>query len=121
MAKQQRDLANEAHWRDVFQQFATSGLSVRGFCRRESLSESNFYAWRRTLAELENHHAERDQQPDDCAATASSPTPPSPAPAIVPLRLALVLASVRESAEPIPSGFPSLALELARGRRNAHT
>ena len=63
MAKQQRDLANEAHWRDVFQQFATSGLSVRGFCRRESLSEANFYAWRRTLAELENHHAERDQQP----------------------------------------------------------
>jgi hypothetical protein len=50
MAKQERDLAKEAHWRDVFQQFAASGLSVRGFCRREALGEINFYAWRRTLA-----------------------------------------------------------------------
>jgi hypothetical protein len=110
MAKQQRDLAKEAHWRGVFQQFAASGLSVRGFCRRESLSEANFYAWRRTLAE-------RDQPYDDRAGTASSPTPPPHAPAFVPVRLAPARASVRESAiEPGFSHGSSLALELTNGR-----
>jgi hypothetical protein len=56
MAKQQRALAKEAHWRGVFRQFTASGLSVRGFCRRESLGETNFYAWRRTLARHRNPH-----------------------------------------------------------------
>jgi hypothetical protein len=101
----------------VFQQFAASGLSVRGFCRRESLSEANFYAWRRTLAERDNHHAERDQPYDDRAGTASSPTPPPHAPVFVPVRLAPARASVRESAiEPGFSHGSSLALELACGR-----
>jgi hypothetical protein len=29
--------------------FGKSGLSVRAFCRREKLTESAFYFWRRTL------------------------------------------------------------------------
>lgn len=51
MAKSQRDAAKEAFWREAFQRFAASGLSVREFCRREQLTESAFYAWRRTIGE----------------------------------------------------------------------
>ncbi len=51
MAKNQRDVAKEASWRQVLKRFATSGLSVREFCKREQLTESQFYAWRRTIGE----------------------------------------------------------------------
>jgi hypothetical protein len=51
MAKHQRDPAKEAYWRKTFQRFAASSLSVREFCKREQLSESAFYAWRRTIGE----------------------------------------------------------------------
>lgn len=51
MAKSQRDVAKEAYWRKVLGRFAASGLSVREFCKREQLTESAFYAWRRTIGE----------------------------------------------------------------------
>jgi transposase-like protein len=51
MAKQQRDPAKEALWRKTLQRFAASGLSVREFCKREQVTESAFYAWRRTIGE----------------------------------------------------------------------
>ncbi|QDT00872.1 IS66 family insertion sequence element accessory protein TnpA [Adhaeretor mobilis] len=51
MANKQRDPAKEASWRKTLQRFSTSGLSVREFCRREQVTESAFYAWRRTVAE----------------------------------------------------------------------
>ena len=51
MANSLRDVAKERSWRDVVRRYAGSGLSVREFCRRESLAEASFYAWRRTLAE----------------------------------------------------------------------
>jgi hypothetical protein len=51
MAKSQRDAAKEGRWRDFVKRHAASGLSVREFCRRESLTESAFYAWRRTIGE----------------------------------------------------------------------
>jgi hypothetical protein len=51
MAQHQRDPAKEASWRGLVQRFTSSGLSVREFCRREQLTESSFYAWRRTISE----------------------------------------------------------------------
>lgn len=51
MAKHQQDPAKEAYWRKVLKRFAASGLSVREFCQREQLTESQFYAWRRTIGE----------------------------------------------------------------------
>ena len=51
MAKSQRDVAKEAYWRKVLKRFAAGGLSVREFCKREQLTESAFYAWRRTIGE----------------------------------------------------------------------
>lgn len=54
MARHQRDPAKEASWRGVFKRFASSGVSVREFCRREQLTESAFYAWRRTISERDD-------------------------------------------------------------------
>ena len=51
MATSQRDMAKEAYWREVLKQFSASGLSVREFCKREQITESAFYAWRRTIGE----------------------------------------------------------------------
>ena len=51
MANKQRDPAKEALWRKRLQRFASSGLSIREFCKREDVTESAFYAWRRTIGE----------------------------------------------------------------------
>jgi hypothetical protein len=40
----------EVFWRGRLAEFAASGLSIRAFCRRESLVESAFYFWRREIA-----------------------------------------------------------------------
>jgi hypothetical protein len=45
-----RDRVKERFWRDALARQATSGLSVRSFCRHQRLSEASFYAWRRTIA-----------------------------------------------------------------------
>lgn len=51
MANHERDAKREAFWREVLKRFTTSGLTIRAFCRREQLTESAFFAWRRTIAE----------------------------------------------------------------------
>jgi transposase-like protein len=47
----QRCSSKERFWRRIVREWRSSGLSVRAFCRERDLSEPNFYAWRRTLAE----------------------------------------------------------------------
>ena len=49
MAKNRRDGAKKRLWREMLKRQAASGLSVRAFCRREELTESTFYAWKRTI------------------------------------------------------------------------
>lgn len=44
-----RDFEKEQAWRAVMKRQGQSGLSIRAFCRRESISEPSFYAWRREL------------------------------------------------------------------------
>jgi hypothetical protein len=44
------DPAKHRQWRDVLRRQKQSGLSIRGFCERESLSEARFHWWRRELA-----------------------------------------------------------------------
>lgn len=51
MANKQRDAEKERRWRGLLGRQAKSGLCVRAFCRRERLTESQFYAWRRTIGE----------------------------------------------------------------------
>jgi hypothetical protein len=45
-----RDGEKERFWREVIRRQRHGGLSVRGFCREEGLSEPSFHAWRRELA-----------------------------------------------------------------------
>ena len=46
-----RDPVKERFWRRMLRLWQGSGLSVRAFCQQHELSEANFYAWRRTLAQ----------------------------------------------------------------------
>jgi hypothetical protein len=45
--------SKEQWWRNQMRQWHSSGLSVRAFCAAQGLSEPSFYAWRRTLAQLD--------------------------------------------------------------------
>jgi hypothetical protein len=64
----------------MIQQWRRSGLPVRDFCAQQHLSEANFYAWRRTLAQ-------RDAQAVAFVPVEVVPEP-SPAPAPQPDRTA---------------------------------
>jgi hypothetical protein len=51
MAKQKaRDKGKEAFWRKTQRQQASSGLTIRAYCRKHRLGEPLFYFWRRELA-----------------------------------------------------------------------
>lgn len=45
-----RDLSKESFWRRLVRRQATSGLSVRAWCRRHGQREPAFYWWRTELA-----------------------------------------------------------------------
>ena len=47
----QRRSSKERLWRRMVRQWRSSGLSIRDFCAERQISEGNFYAWRRTIAE----------------------------------------------------------------------
>jgi hypothetical protein len=59
MARQRRDPEREAFWRGALKRFDGSGLTVRAFCQRERLTESAFYAWRRTIAQRDGKRRQR--------------------------------------------------------------
>jgi len=40
---------SESEWRKIIQQHATSGLSVRAFCKQKRVGEKSFYLWRQRL------------------------------------------------------------------------
>lgn len=58
-----RDLERERVWRALVDRQRLSGLSVRGFCRREVVSEASFYAWRRELLRRDRESSS-GQRPD---------------------------------------------------------
>lgn len=45
----QHDEQRENHWRAVIQKAKGSGTSVRAFCQRQGIKESQFYRWQRRL------------------------------------------------------------------------
>ena len=53
MVGKQRDPGRERSWRATMARWRASGLSIRAFCRRHSLSESAFHFWRRELRRRE--------------------------------------------------------------------
>lgn len=46
---QQRDREKERFWRGVIAEAVRSGVSIREFCRKRKLKESQFYWWQRVL------------------------------------------------------------------------
>jgi hypothetical protein len=63
VANNERDSGKERFWRGAIKGQASSAISVREFCRRERLTESAFYAWRRTIAERDRQRAGAKQRP----------------------------------------------------------
>jgi transposase-like protein len=63
MEKSKRRIENEEFWRLALQEQKSSGLSIRAFCRRESLSEPSFYAWRRRIAKRDGGATAIGRQP----------------------------------------------------------
>ena len=51
MANKRRDVEKERFWRGALTRQAASGPGVRAFCRREKLTESAFYFWKRTISQ----------------------------------------------------------------------
>ena len=45
-----RDRGREQRWRGILRRQASSGVSIRQFCRDHQLAESAFYFWRQELA-----------------------------------------------------------------------
>lgn len=44
-----KHVEKQSRWRDIVERQAGSGLSIRGFCASEKISEASFYAWRKKL------------------------------------------------------------------------
>jgi hypothetical protein len=63
VANNGRDTGKDRFWRGLLKRQAGSRLSVRAFCERERLTESAFYAWRRTIQERDAHPLRTKQQP----------------------------------------------------------
>jgi transposase len=49
MSGNQPDVEKRLYWRRILGEAATSGISVREFCRQRCLKETQFYWWRRML------------------------------------------------------------------------
>jgi transposase-like protein len=58
--EQKSDTDQQQFWKMVIETWQSSGLSVRQFCKKESLSEPSFYSWRKKLTddkpEQDNQH-----------------------------------------------------------------
>lgn len=59
MAKRRKDSEKERDWREKVARQAASGLSINEFCRRERISVSGFYWWRRELVKRDAANGER--------------------------------------------------------------
>lgn len=127
MAKTLGSVDKESFWRDVVGRQLASGLSVRAFCRSQSLREASFYSWRRKLEERS-----REKPPIASHKLSNGPVAsprrlePSFVPAVVgsfPSDLSIVLELASGSRLTLPSSIPIprlaelvLALESRGGR-----
>lgn len=61
----ERDLVKEQHWRQVFSDWGSSGLSVAQYCNEYKISRPSFYEWKRTIAkrDAEATRVARDKRP----------------------------------------------------------
>ena len=57
--EQKSDTDQQQFWQMVIETWQSSGLSIRQFCKKESLSEPSFYSWRKKLT---GDNSEQDTQ-----------------------------------------------------------
>ena len=57
------DAAKERYWRRTVAEHRRSGLTIREFCARRSVSEPLFYAWRRELSHRDGSAVQRAPPP----------------------------------------------------------
>ena len=105
MDRLKRDADKQAFWQLAISEQRRSGLSVRGFCRREGLSEASFYSWRRTLAERASE-AKEANEPSFVQVTSAASEPQSPAAAASSLEVVLPGGAVVR----VPMGFDAALL-----------
>ena len=72
----------EAHWRRVMARHRESGFSIAEFCRRESISEANFYSWRRELRQRSSRRASLNEAAKQDRSSSSAVIP-----SILPVRI----------------------------------
>jgi len=101
MARRRDGAGRTDFWRAVLLKQQGSGLSIRGFCRRESISEPSFYWWRRELAQGNRAFGRHGQSA--LAKTGSSAKKRSPSARFVNVSLL--------------TGAGMIELELSDGRR----
>lgn len=103
-ARSRSDAAATQRWAERLERFAAGNLTVVAFCATEGVSESNFYLWRRRLA-----------QP---------PTPTPNEPKVVPIRITPPPGSGTPVELALPSGTvvrfpadvrPELLVAILRG------
>lgn len=61
MSRKKQDVEKARFWQSAIREAARSGVSVREFCRRRKLHESQFYWWQRRLS-LTRQTAKRANQ-----------------------------------------------------------
>jgi len=103
-ARSRSDAVATRRWAERLERFAAGNHTVVGFCAAEGVSESNFYLWRRRLAQ---------------------PTPPaSNRPTVVPIRVTPAPAPATPIELALPSGTvvrfpadasPELIVAILRG------
>jgi transposase-like protein len=100
----ERSLERERMWRGRIVGQQTSGLTIRGYCRRHGLHESAFYFWRRELAK-------RDRGAFMIPSESFVPVsvvPPAPTP---------VSSACQSSATTVPCHSSPIEIHLTDGRR----
>ena len=88
MARMQRDLKREQIWRRHLEQQQSSGLTIRAYCRENTLRETAFFFWKKEIAK-------RVREATPSAATSAAPS----APAFVPV--AVIDSPARRNETPI--------------------
>ena len=58
-----RDPEKEAFWRRMIERQRASGLTIRGFCAAEGLSEPSFHGWKRTIAARDQEFSSGRERP----------------------------------------------------------
>ena len=113
------DVEKEQFWRLVLEEHQKSGLSVREFCRAESISEPSFYTWRRTLAKSDQIGRPDPGRSDPTRPSSDPPTPvadshppiaPRPRPKLKQRRETFLPVTVTDPIK--PSGAPCQTIEI---------